>query len=78
MIRNIFNAVVLALCVILSIKALAQNRPANRDYDDRSNSGMSAGGNWTTDRSEDRMTAEKRTRFQLQANDTRDGDDRAR
>src|SRR5579872_2092199 len=76
-IRNIFNILVLALCIALSIKALAQNRHADRDYDDRSNSGMSAGGNWTVDHSEDRMTAEKRTRFQLQANDTRDGDDRA-
>jgi hypothetical protein len=76
-IRNIFNILILALCVALSIKALAQNRPDDRDYDDRWNAGVSAGGNWTVDRSEDRMTAEKRTRFQLRANDTRDGADRA-
>ena len=77
MIRNIFNVLILALCVALSIKALAQNRPDDRDYDDRTHPGPSAGGNWTVDHSEDRMTAEKRSRFQLQANDTRDGDDRA-
>ena len=77
MIRNIFNVLILALCVALSIKALAQNRPDDRDYDDRTHPGASAGGNWTVDHSEDRMTAEKRSRFQLQANDTRDGDDRA-
>ncbi len=77
MIRNIFNAIILALCVIFSIKAIAQNRPDNRDFDDHSRPGVSAGGNWSMERSEDRMTAEKRTRFQLQANDTRDGDDRA-
>ena len=77
MIRNIFNAVVLALCVSVSIKALAQRPPDDRDYDDRSNAGVSAGGNWTVDRSEDRMTAAKRTRIQLQANDTRDSEERA-
>ena len=78
MIRNIFNILILAVCVALSIKALAQNRPDDRDYVNRSNPGVSAGGNWTVDRSEDRMTAEKRTRFELQADNTRNSDERAR
>jgi hypothetical protein len=63
---------------MLSMKALGQRPPADRDYDDRSGPGMSAGGNWTVDRSEDRMTAARRTRFELQADNIRDGDDRAK
>lgn len=78
MARNIITILILGFCLIFSIKALPQRPSADGDYaDDRPASGMSAGGNWTLDRSEDRMTAEKRTRFQLQATDTRDGDDRA-
>jgi hypothetical protein len=74
-IRNITAILILAFCVFLSIKALAQRRDDNRDYNDNS-SGLSAS-NWTMDRSEDRMTAERHTRFELRANDTRDGDDHA-
>ena len=78
MTRNIIAILILAFCVMLSIKALAQHRSAGRDYDDDRNvQSDSAGGNWTVDRSEDRMTAAKRTRFVLQADDTRDGNDRA-
>ena len=60
----------------------AQNRPDRRndrtDYD-RSDNGVSAGGKWTEYRAEDRMTAAKRVRFELPAENTGDGDtDQAR
>lgn len=77
MTRNIVSILILAVCVIFSIKALAQRPPADR-ADNRSGAAASAGGNWTVDRSEDRMTAEKSTRFELRANDSRDGDDDAK
>jgi hypothetical protein len=76
MTRNILSILVLVFCMILSMKAMAQRPPETRVDDDRPGAGVSAGGNWTVARSEDRMTAAKRTRFELQANDSRD-DDRA-
>jgi hypothetical protein len=76
--RNIVGILILALCMIFSIRALAQRPPADHESDVRPGPGVSAGGNWTVDRSEDRMTAQKRTRFELQANDSRDSDDRAK
>ena len=55
----------------------AQNRPERRDdranYD-RSDNGVSAGGKWTEYRAEDRMTAAKRVRFELPAENSCDGD----
>ena len=61
------------------MKALAQRPVADRDYqDDRLGPDMSAGGNWTVAQSEDRMTAEKRTRLELTAETSSDGDDRAK
>lgn len=57
---------------------LAQNR---RDYSDDSGplgNEVSAGGKWTVSRAEDRMTAEKRVRFELPADNVRDSDDSAR
>jgi hypothetical protein len=77
MTRNVIAIFVLILCVVLSIKAFAQRPPDGRDFDDHSGPSASAGGNWTVTRSEDPMTAEKRARFELQAKDSRNGDDRA-
>ena len=69
MIRNITAVLILAFCVFLSIKALGQRRPADReDRDNRSAQGTSAGGNWMQYRSEDPMTTEKHVRFVLPAN----------
>ncbi|HTM35346.1 MAG TPA: hypothetical protein VL156_01250 [Terriglobales bacterium] len=78
MTRNLIAVLVLAICVMLSVKALAQRPVADRDYEDDRGSLMNAGGNWTVDQSEDRMTAEKRSRFELQSNDTEGGDARAK
>ena len=45
---------------------------------DRPSGGVSAGGKWTVSSSEDRMTAAKRVRFDLVADNTGEGDDQAR
>jgi hypothetical protein len=58
------------------------NRPDRGDRDDalgdRNETGINAGGNWTEYRAEDPMTAAKRVRFELPAENTRAGDDQAR
>jgi hypothetical protein len=55
-----------------------QDRPNGPDMQDSRDNGVSAGGNWTEFRNEDPMTAAKRVRFELPANDTEDGVDQAR
>jgi hypothetical protein len=68
--------------ILGSVLMHAQNRPERRDDQtnyDRSDNGVSAGGKWTEYRAEDRMTAAKRVRFELPAENTGDGDtDQAR
>jgi hypothetical protein len=66
----------LTLLVLSAVVALAQ-RPGDPDDQDRRDNGVSAGGQWTQYRSEDRMTAEKRVRFVLRANNEPDSDDSA-
>jgi hypothetical protein len=58
-----------------SLALWAQEGP---DLPDRPDRGVSAGGKWTESRSEDRMTAAKKVRFDLVADNTGDGDDQAR
>ena len=72
-----FCSITLILILCTAASLLAQGRGNDQDYDDQSGNGASAGGNWTMFQSEDRMTAQKRTRFVLPANDSRDRDDRA-
>jgi len=63
-------------CLVLGIGAPL---PAQDSYDDTVNSqGMDAGGKWTEYRSEDRMTAAKRARFELPAERVERSDDRAK
>jgi hypothetical protein len=76
--RNIIAVLVLAICVMLSVKALAQRPVADREYENDRGPQMSAGGNWTLDQAEDRMTAGKRSRFELQSENSQDGDARAK
>jgi len=76
--RNIIAVLILAVCVILSVKALAQRPVADRDYQDDREPLMNAGGNWAVGQSEDRMTAEKQSRFELEAEETQPGDARAK
>jgi hypothetical protein len=70
--------------LLCSVLMHAQNRPQQRTDDrtdyDRSDNGVSAGGKWTEYHAEDRMTAAKRVRFELSAENTGDGntDEQAR
>jgi hypothetical protein len=66
----------LAVIALFSTAASAQNRPSDQDSDQGGPS-VSAGGNWMQYSSEDRMTAQKRTRFVLPANEAQDSDNRA-
>ena len=66
------------VAVLLLSTSLSAQRPGDdRDYDDHGGDGVSVGGSWTAYRSEDRMTAEKRVRFLLPADNMRDSDERA-
>jgi hypothetical protein len=58
----------LALTCALSMSLAAQNAPDD-PYQDES-TGVSAGGNWTVFHSEDKMTAAKKVRFELLANNS--------
>ena len=51
---------------------------AQKDRRENHENGVSAGGKWTVYRTEDRMTAAKRVRFDLPADDTQDSVDQAR
>ena len=64
-------AILLALACVGSLNA-------QEDRDDSRANGISAGGKWMQYRSEDRMTAAKRTRFELAADDAADSVDQAR
>jgi hypothetical protein len=66
------------LAFVMLSGALALWAQEGPDLPDRPDRGVSAGGNWTESRSEDRMTAAKRVRFDLVADNTGDGDDQAR
>lgn len=66
-----------ALCS-LGLLAQYQNRDRAENVPDQPTNAVSAGGNWTESRSEDPMTAAKKVRFDLSADNTRDNDDRAR
>jgi len=64
-------------------RADRDRRDQDRDQDDNGNrgrneNGLNAGGNWTEYRTEDPMTAAKRVRFELPAENARECDDRAR
>ncbi len=68
---------ILALVFLGTIAALAQNRRQEQpDYG--SGNGTSVGGKWTEYRAEDRMTAAKRVRFELPADNAEDSVDQAK
>ena len=68
----------IVVVLVFSTVLLAQRPRDDRDdYDQGGGNGVSVGGNWTAYNSEDRMTAEKRVRFVLPADNTRDSDERA-
>lgn len=74
---NFFRAGAFVLIAGGSLFLLAQSRA--RDPGDIDNqTGSPAGGKWTVFRSEDRMTAAKRVRLELPAEDAPDSDEQAR
>jgi hypothetical protein len=88
---NHLNAAIMAAGVVLLCAGVlnAQNGPPDRrdrpdqpDAQDSRENGVSAGGQWMEFRNEDPMTAAKRVRFELPANDvnsnSEDGADQAR
>ena len=70
--RNGLGTRMIAICAVLSgaVALYAQEDPREN--------GVSAGGKWTEYRVEDRMTAAKRTRFELPADNAEDSVDQAR
>lgn len=67
----------LPLLLLSSLSLFAQNRAYDQNYEGSANR-TSAGGNWTQFSSEDRMTAAKRTRFELSATDAPQSDPSAK
>lgn len=75
-----------AILFMLLCSALVMAQYRRYDRDDRDNpdnyqgmaNGVDAGGNWTEYSAEDRMTAAKRVRFELPADNTGDSDERAK
>ena len=75
-VQNRWSKLIFASALICSSFGLwAQEGP---DMPDRPSGGVSAGGKWTVSSSEDRMTAAKRVRFDLVADNTGEGNDQAR
>lgn len=79
-----FTAVTLAALIVI-LCGIELNAQGPRDYPDRDpdrdaryDNGNNAGGNWTEYRSEDAMTAAKRVRFELSAENAPNRDERAR
>jgi hypothetical protein len=74
--------IVLLCAGVLNAQQGPPDRPNGPDREDRQESrenGVSAGGQWMEFRNEDPMTAAKRVRFELPANNnSEDGDDQAR
>lgn len=68
--------VVLCFAVLGTSRVLAQN-PTEEPQGYEGN-GVSAGGNWTMNSTEDRMTAAHRTRLELTANSAPNSDDQAK
>jgi hypothetical protein len=85
-VKAVFRTIALLLTLFFAIGLLAQygtRREARREAheeirDQPPPNAVSAGGNWTVSSSEDRMTAAKRVRFDLPADNARDSDEQAR
>src|ERR1700722_2400107 len=86
MIRNLVSGIGVSILMLSSVSSFAQYRGEEPRDDQRNDQGnyegtanaVSAGGNWTEYSGEDLMTAAKRVRFELPANDSPNNDDRAK
>jgi len=84
--RNFVWGIGIAILMLSSVTSFAQYRGEEQREDQRNDQGnyegtanaVSAGGNWTQYSGEDLMTAAKRVRFELPANDSPNSDDRAK
>jgi len=84
--RNFVWGIGIAILMLSSVTSFAQYRGEEQREDQRNDQGnyegtanaVSAGGNWTQYSGEDLMTAAKRVRFELPANDSPNNDDRAK
>jgi hypothetical protein len=84
--RNFVWGIGIAILMLSSVTSFAQYRGEEQRDDQRNDQGnyegtanaVSAGGNWTEYSGEDLMTAAKRVRFELPANDSPNNDDRAK
>jgi len=80
--RNFVWGIGIAILMLASLTSFAQYRGREQrnnqgNYEGTANA-ISAGGNWTEYSGEDVMTAAKRVRFELPANDSPNTDDRAK
>ncbi len=83
MIRNLVRGIGIFALLLSSVSLFAQYRRDAPPPDDQGNyegnaNSVNAGGNWTEYSGEDRMTAAKRVRFELPANDAPNSDDQAK
>ena len=76
--RLIAVSLILLCSAVLLGQARPQSRPDERDQYGRSDKGTSVGGKWTEYQAEDPMTAAKRARFELPAENTENSDEQAR
>ncbi len=82
MIRNVIRGVGISVLLLSSVSLIAQyrrdqQRNAPDNYEGNENM-VNAGGNWTEYSGEDRMTAEKRSRFELPADNAPRNDQAAK
>ena len=83
MIRNVIRGIGISALLLSSVSLFAQYRRDAPPPDDQGNyegnaNSVNAGGNWTEYSGEDRMTAAKRVRFELPADNAPNSDDQAK
>ena len=78
MMRHWIRGMGISAVLLCSLSLFAQNRPGDQgNYEGNANA-VSAGGNWMQYSSEDRMTAAKRVRFELPADNAPNSDPTAK
>ena len=80
--KRAFRVTSLLIMLFLAMGLFGQYRPRREAREEMRDqppaNAVSAGGNWTMSSSEDRMTAAKRVRFDLPADNARESDEQAR
>jgi hypothetical protein len=86
MIRNVIRGMGISVLLLSSLSSFAQYRSDDQRGEQRNDQGnyegtadgINVGGNWTRYSAEDRMTAAKRVRYELPANNAPQSDDEAK